>query len=700
VSQAALKLTIAICTYDRPEDLDECLRAIGDLGYAQAHEVLVVDNSDSMDARRLNEKLTRACSGAKYLLSEPPGLSRARNVALAAASGDVVAFIDDDATCLAGWAEAVLAGFEDDDVVCVGGPILPRWEAPPPEWLGGELMLSLAVMDRGPEARDLQDDEFFYGANCAFRREALAAAGGFAEHLGRAGGNLMGDEEIDVQRKLKVRGRSRHVPGARVLHLVHAERCTLPWFLKRYAWQGLSDARSGDARLAAWLGTLLQPSELPSAGAFVSELFGPPRSTEDVVARARFVRGVVAALLDDRVPVPGGTRPAPERTRSIDGPEFLVFKGEVPGATEILFVEFGVSHSYLYDVYGRIPGASLINPKLDPSRQPRECAQFLNDAVFYASRSGVKAVVLLTADVLTWPGFEGALAGRSPGVEVFGFLHRPPFDAVAADRFGRVLPKVTGLFVFSEAVRRHLEEQFGARSAVHVPHPPVFFANAKPREPRRWREGAGRRVSLGLLGEVRPGKGYEYVLTALSGAPARLRQRLKLLMAGRAEEETERRIRDACVASGLPADLTLRSGAQRGYRAIPDNIFAATIAACDIMVFPFERDHWHVQSGHFADALVAGCWFLASQETVIGDLVEQHGIGRTFEFGDPSSFRSALQTLLADVETGSLAHSGRSLLLEEHDATHACRAVEAVLRGGAGADATGTAAASLSRSAV
>jgi GT2 family glycosyltransferase len=682
-----VKLSIAICTYNRPDDLRQCLRAIEELGYARSHEVIVVDNSDGPDARRANEQVIRACPGARHLLSEPPGLSRARNVALEAASGDVLAYIDDDATCLEGWAESVLEGFSDDEVVCAGGPILPRWEMPPPEWLGGELLLSLAVMDRGGEARDLRDDEFFYGANCAFRREALLAVGGFAEHLGRTGADLMGDEEIDVQRRLKVRGRSRHVPGARVRHLIHAERCTLPWFLKRYAWQGVSDARSGDPGALAYLGTLLRPDELPTAGALVTELFGaPPRSMDDAVARVRFVRGIVGALLNDRVPIPG--LPAAQegrRARSLDDPEFEVFKSEVPGDTEILFVEFGVSHAYLYDAYGRIPRSFLVNPRLDPGRQPRDCAEFLRNALFFASRSGVKAVVLLTGDVLTWPGFEGALDDSPPDVAVFGFLHRAPSDAALAARLQLALRRLTGLFVFSDPIRRHAEEQYGARNVIYVPHPPVFFANAPPREPRRWRvsDGSGR-VGLGLLGEVRAGKGYELVVEALSASPLATRARLKLIMAGRVDGEVERRIRDTCVASGIVADLNLRSGSLRGYRAIPDNLFALALSASDIVVFPFENDHWNVQSGHFVDALVAGSWFLASRRTVIGDLVERHQLGETFEAGDGQAFLEALEKLLARVEAGGVSLAGRSRLLEEHGVESACRAVEDVLRGGVG----------------
>jgi GT2 family glycosyltransferase/glycosyltransferase involved in cell wall biosynthesis len=681
----SVKLSIAICTYRRPDDLRECLRALRDLGYARAHEVLVVENSDRGEDRAVTERLVRECEGARLLTSAPPGLSRARNVALGAATGDVIAFLDDDATALAGWAEALLAAFEDPGVAIAGGPILPRWETPPPEWLDGELLLSLAVQDRGPIARDLREDEFLYGANVAFRREALAAAGGFAEHLGRSGTDLMGDEEIEVQRRLRTGGRSRHVPGARVHHLMQRERCTLQWFLKRYAWQGLSDARTGDPGTLAWLGTLVAQEGPPSARAFVDDLLAaPPRSTEDVVGRARLVRGLVSALLDDRVPVARSAGSAePARAPSIDDPEFHFFKTEVPGGAQILFVEFGVSHSFLFEAYGRIEGATFVNPKLDPSTQPFECARFLDDAVFYASRSGVRTVVLLTADVLTWPGFERALTRPTAGVEVFGFLHRSPADAAGEARLRLALEKLTGMFVFSEATRRHAEAQFGAKHVTVVPLPPTFLANARPLEPRRW--GSGDVVRLGLLGEVRRGKGYEFAVSALASSPAATRGRVKLVMAGRVDEQVERFIRDKCAGASLATDLNLSTNSERGYRAIPDNVFARAVAATDVMVFPFERDHWNVQSAHFADALLAGSWILASAGTLIGDLVERHQLGRTFEYGNDASLLDALDALLREVEAGTAPQEGRQRIAEAHSVVNASRAVEEILRGGAAA---------------
>ncbi|HEX9242796.1 MAG TPA: hypothetical protein VF875_10190, partial [Anaeromyxobacter sp.] len=175
-------------------------------------------------------------------------------------------------------------------------------------------------------------------------------------------------------------------------------------------------------------------------------------------------------------------------------------------------------------------------------------------------------------------------------------------------------------------------------------------------------------------------------VSALASAPSAVRERVKLVMAGRVDADVERFLRDTCAGAGLAADLHLSTRSERGYRAIPDNLFARAIGATDVMVFPFERDHWNVQSAHFADALLAGSWILASRDTLIGDLVERHQLGRTFEYGDDASFLGALEQLLREVQAGTEPHEGRRRVVEAHGVESACRVVEDAIRG-AGASA-------------
>ena len=82
----------------------------------------------------------RANAPGWTVLAEPrPGLSRARNRALAWTDddADVLAFVDDDAVVDPRWAEALGRRWDEAPagVACIGGPIRPRFDTPPPPWV-------------------------------------------------------------------------------------------------------------------------------------------------------------------------------------------------------------------------------------------------------------------------------------------------------------------------------------------------------------------------------------------------------------------------------------------------------------------------------------------------------------------------------------------------------------------------------------
>jgi glycosyltransferase involved in cell wall biosynthesis len=118
-----LELTAAICTRNRPEELRRALVSLLRQS-PPPFEVLVVDNAP--DDGRARELVEREFPGVRYLEEPVPGLDFARNRALSAALGDVVAFLDDDAVAGPGWAAALLAPFrEDPKVAAVTGRVLP-----------------------------------------------------------------------------------------------------------------------------------------------------------------------------------------------------------------------------------------------------------------------------------------------------------------------------------------------------------------------------------------------------------------------------------------------------------------------------------------------------------------------------------------------------------------------------------------------
>ena len=208
-------LRVAVCTNRHPEAVAESLEALrGQVG-AEALVLVTSGLSPAEDAAH------RAAFGGTVLTEPRPGLSLARNRALAwaAESGaDALAFVDDDAVVDPGWWTALRRRWDEapDEVACIGGPIRPRYSVPPPPWFSDGIAHALTLLDRGPDVRDLDPDaEAVYGANISFRVEPLREAGGFDPALGHAGRRVFFAEEDEAQRALVRLGYGvRYVPDA------------------------------------------------------------------------------------------------------------------------------------------------------------------------------------------------------------------------------------------------------------------------------------------------------------------------------------------------------------------------------------------------------------------------------------------------------------------------------------------------------
>jgi GT2 family glycosyltransferase len=245
------RIRLAVCTNRPPEAVAEALAALA-ADAPDAPRLLVTSglSGAAVDAHR-------AAAPAWQVVAEPAaGLSRARNRALAWADGDddVLAFVDDDAVVDPGWHEALRRRWDQapPDVGCIGGPIRPRFDSPPPPWVSDQILPALTLLDRGAAVRDLdpEREEAVYGANISFRADVLRRAGGFDAAWGHSGRRVFFGEEDEAQRALARLGyRTRYVPDAGVMHVIAAERLTRGSFVRRrYAFGKALGARGGRSR--------------------------------------------------------------------------------------------------------------------------------------------------------------------------------------------------------------------------------------------------------------------------------------------------------------------------------------------------------------------------------------------------------------------------------------------------------------------
>jgi GT2 family glycosyltransferase len=183
------RISVVVCSYNGARTIAQTLAALQKLDYPD-YEVIVIDDGST--------DRTSAITGSypvKLLRTENQGLSAARNRGLEAATGDIVAYIDDDAYPDPHWLTYLASIFLRSDHAGIGGPNF----APTDD---GTIAECVANAPGGPVHVLLSDEvaEHVPGCNMAFRRERLMAIGGFDTQFRVAG------DDVDVCWRLQERG--------------------------------------------------------------------------------------------------------------------------------------------------------------------------------------------------------------------------------------------------------------------------------------------------------------------------------------------------------------------------------------------------------------------------------------------------------------------------------------------------------------
>jgi glycosyltransferase involved in cell wall biosynthesis len=215
-------MSVVVCAYNEERTIGECLASLQACDYPGL-EVIVCDDG-STDAT-----LDRARTfGFRVLRLPHRGLSAARNAGLAAASGEIVAYLDADAACHRDWPYYLALSLEDDNVMATGGPNLAFPEAERVE-------RAVAASPGSPMHVLVSDDraEHVPGCNMAFRKRALQEIGGFDEVYTSAG------DDVDVCWKLTDRGYD--IAFAAAAQVRHHRRGTVKGYLRQQRGYGRAE---------------------------------------------------------------------------------------------------------------------------------------------------------------------------------------------------------------------------------------------------------------------------------------------------------------------------------------------------------------------------------------------------------------------------------------------------------------------------
>ena len=244
-----VKASIIIPTYNRCQSLERALQSVAELDFPRGQfEVVVVDNNSNDDTPNVAHRFRNAGMALKYVKETRLSFTVARHTGAGAASGRILSYIDDDVVVDSGWLAAVIDAFESDEAVgIVGGPILPIFEAEPPDWIKQYYPMSgwLSLLDRGSE---LHQTNHAYGPNFSVRKDVLHLVGGFpadtigVESEGRPGvveKIYVGSGDVGLCAKIEKAGHKViYAPGALVHHVIPPVRLTKKWWHSRLAGEG------------------------------------------------------------------------------------------------------------------------------------------------------------------------------------------------------------------------------------------------------------------------------------------------------------------------------------------------------------------------------------------------------------------------------------------------------------------------------
>ena len=164
----AVSVSVVICAYTeaRWDDLVAAVRSV-QLQDPTPEVIVVIDHNDALFDRVRIEIL-----GIKVIVNTGRrGLSGARNAGVAVATGDIVAFLDDDAEAEDQWLPRLVETYRDGDVLGVGGSVTPNWSGTRPRWFPPEFDWVVGCSYQGmPETRAPVRN--FIGTNMSFRRAA------------------------------------------------------------------------------------------------------------------------------------------------------------------------------------------------------------------------------------------------------------------------------------------------------------------------------------------------------------------------------------------------------------------------------------------------------------------------------------------------------------------------------------------------
>lgn len=226
------RFSIIICTYNREKYIYNVMKSIVEQNIpTDKYEIVLVNNKSTDSTKDICLQFEKDYPKVdfRYFDELNQGLSYARNRGVAESRGEILVFVDDDASVYENYLPAIDQFFEQYPAVSAcGGPIQPVYEVAKPKWLSHytEQLIGGALYE-GDKTKPFRNGKYPGGGNSAFRKEVFEKYGLFNVDLGRKGTGLIGAEEKDLYDRLDRGGEAfYYLPEMGLFHYIPEKKLT------------------------------------------------------------------------------------------------------------------------------------------------------------------------------------------------------------------------------------------------------------------------------------------------------------------------------------------------------------------------------------------------------------------------------------------------------------------------------------------
>ena len=315
---------------------------------------------------------------------------------------------------------------------------------------------------------------------------------------------------------------------------------------------------------------------------------------------------------------------------------------------ELLLAEF-TTHGHMCDVFGSSKTAQYcvndFHPWVDQDRLIKETESVIE----FCKIREIKNILFITISPYFYIAENNLAVFRNTGISMSAILHADvPNEKSSINNLIIMSGLFENLFVYhNECISTYIDIPLKKYLKV-IAHPPILLSSLL-HYPRKKRNIKQRKVVLGFLGEIRPGKGILECFKMFSMLPVEIRNKFSCLFTGGSSIPGELdKIKEIAKEKNIETEFVSKEIQSYGqYKIISDAEFAEAFIRSDIIMLPYcSKPATDAFSGVFPDGIMAGSTFIATENSIMGRIITREKLGFTFSFEDSESFLTALNNSL------------------------------------------------------